>query len=74
MGRATQGVRLINLSKDDSIADVAVMNVEDEDTPEEGLENAETADGEATPNAENTEDKGEDSTENAADGENDTES
>jgi DNA gyrase subunit A len=35
MGRATQGVRLISLQKDDEIADVAVVRNEDNNTDEE---------------------------------------
>lgn len=39
MGRATQGVRLINLTKDDEIASVAkIVKSEDEDTDAEGVE------------------------------------
>jgi DNA gyrase subunit A len=36
MGRATQGVRLINLKENDSIASVAYVEVDEEDTAEEG--------------------------------------
>lgn len=35
MGRSTQGVKLIKLEKDDSIADIAVVRSEEEDTAEE---------------------------------------
>ena len=45
MGRTTQGVRLINLKEDDSIAAVAYVEVNDEDEPEndsESLENEES--------------------------------
>jgi DNA gyrase subunit A len=35
MGRATQGVRLINIKEDDSIAAVAKVVNEDDDTGEE---------------------------------------
>ena len=38
MGRATQGVRLINLKKNDSIAAVAKVSVEEEEEVLEGLE------------------------------------
>ena len=41
MGRATQGVKLINLKNNDSIAAVAkVMHEEDEDETVEGVENS----------------------------------
>jgi DNA gyrase subunit A len=36
MGRATQGVRLINISEDDEIAAVTRVDHEDEETPENG--------------------------------------
>ena len=39
MGRATQGVRLINLKKNDSIAAVAKVSVEEEEEVLEGVEN-----------------------------------
>ena len=45
MGRATQGVRLINLRKNDSIAAVAKVSVEEE--PEGDLDEMEVADGES---------------------------
>jgi len=41
MGRATQGVRLINLTKNDEIADVAVVPHEEESELEEGVEGSE---------------------------------
>ena len=41
MGRTTQGVRLINLKEDDSIAAVAYVKVNDEDEPENGSESLE---------------------------------
>ena len=40
-GRATQGVRLINIKDGDSIAAVSVVNKTDEDTPSEESANAE---------------------------------
>ena len=44
IGRATQGVRLINLQKDDQIADIAVIpHSDEEDTDDEHLENSENA-------------------------------
>jgi DNA gyrase subunit A len=42
MGRATQGVRLINIKENDSIASVAYVDVSEEDTAGEA-ENAEPA-------------------------------
>ncbi len=58
MGRATQGVRLINLDKKDEIADVAIVPHEDEEEIIEGEEGAlEGAEGEnSTSDAENKED------------------
>ena len=41
MGRTTQGVRIINLKEDDSIAAVAYVEVNDEDEPENGSESPE---------------------------------
>ena len=41
MGRTTQGVRLINLKEDDSIAAVAYVKVNDEDEPENDSESSE---------------------------------
>lgn len=41
MGRATQGVKLINLKGSDSIAAVAKVDVDDEESEEENLENGE---------------------------------
>ncbi len=41
MGRTTQGVRIINLKKNDSIAAVAYVEVNDEDEPENGSESPE---------------------------------
>lgn len=41
MGRATQGVRLINIKDNDAIASVAVVPVEDEEETQEGMENNE---------------------------------
>jgi DNA gyrase subunit A len=40
MGRATQGVKLINIKNNDSIASVAVVPVEEEEEIVEGAENA----------------------------------
>jgi DNA gyrase subunit A len=40
-GRATQGVRLINIKDGDSIAAVSVVNKTDDDTPSEESANAE---------------------------------
>ncbi len=39
MGRATQGVKVINLKKGDSLSDVAVIRKSEEEIPEEGVEN-----------------------------------
>ena len=39
-GRATQGVRLINIKEGDSIAAVSVVNKSEEDTPEQPVEGA----------------------------------
>ena len=41
MGRTTQGVRIINLKEDDSIAAVAYVKVNDEDEPENDSESSE---------------------------------
>ena len=41
MGRATQGVKVINLSDDDQLADVAVVRIGDDETPEVTEENPE---------------------------------
>ena len=41
MGRSTQGVRIINLKEDDSIAAVAYVEVNDEDEPENDSESPE---------------------------------
>ena len=41
MGRSTQGVRIINLKEDDSIAAVAYVEVNNEDEPENGSESPE---------------------------------
>ena len=51
MGRATQGVRLINLRKNDSIAAVAKVSVEEEDD----LDKLEVADGESGDTIEDSE-------------------
>ena len=37
-GRATQGVRLINIKEGDSIAAVSVVNKSEEETPEQPVE------------------------------------
>ncbi len=50
MGRATQGVRLIRLDESDEIADVAVINVEDE-KPDETVTAEENAEGSDTDQA-----------------------
>jgi DNA gyrase subunit A len=39
-GRATQGVRLINIKEGDSIAAVSVVNKSEEETPEQPAEGA----------------------------------
>ena len=39
-GRATQGVRLINIKDGDSIAAVSAVNKSEEDTPAEGVAEA----------------------------------
>jgi len=39
MGRATQGVKVINLKKGDSLSDVAVIRKSEDEIPEEGEEN-----------------------------------
>ena len=39
-GRATQGVRLINIKEGDSIAAVSVVNKSEEETPEQPVEGA----------------------------------
>lgn len=57
--RATQGVRLINIGKKDSIASIAVVPGEDE----EDLENAEGVEGETIDNPENIENQTEQSSE-----------
>lgn len=45
MGRATQGVRLINLRTNDEIASIAKVPASDEEELEEGVENAEGTEG-----------------------------
>lgn len=50
MGRATQGVRLINLRNGDEIAAVAKVDALDEDEFEEGVEGVEGSEGTATAN------------------------
>ena len=45
MGRATQGVRLINLRSNDEIASIAKVPASDEEELEEGAENAEGTEG-----------------------------
>jgi DNA gyrase subunit A len=45
MGRATQGVRLINLKDEDSIAAVAKVEAREEDEEVEGIENIITEEG-----------------------------
>ena len=57
MGRATQGVRLINLTKNDEIADVAVVPHEEESELEEGAEGVEGSE-----NVENSNEGGEETT------------
>jgi len=51
MGRATQGVKLINLKGEDSIASVARVEIEDE---EEIVENPSVEQGDVHPDAEQT--------------------
>jgi len=51
MGRATQGVKLINIKNNDSIASVAVVPVEEEEEIVEGAEN--TVDGETVLDSDN---------------------
>ncbi len=70
MGRATQGVRVINLSNDDQIADVAVIDIdEDEENPVEGVvENSENGQ-----NIENGEMNNDESQDDASDETNDEE-
>ncbi|MBE9509642.1 MAG: DNA gyrase subunit A, partial [Bacteroidetes bacterium] len=46
MGRTTQGVRLINLKEDDSIAAVAYVKVNNEDEPENNSESSESPENE----------------------------
>jgi DNA gyrase subunit A len=43
MGRATQGVKLINLKKNDSIAAVAKVNVEEDEDEDENLDEMEAS-------------------------------
>lgn len=54
MGRATQGVRLINIKDNDAIASVAVVPVEDEEEIIEGMEAGENSGQDAEPNDDNS--------------------
>ena len=53
-GRATQGVRLINIKEGDSIAAVSAVNKTEEDTPQVQAETEQTAVPEQTPTPEQT--------------------
>ena len=69
MGRNTQGVRMINLKKNDEIAAIAKVSM-DKDVEEEGIEGEESEENisteeNASPKAENTEENPTDETENS---------
>ena len=77
MGRATQGVRLINLKGNDQIAAVAKVERTEDDEPEEvdyeALTSVEHEDDEATDTSEESKDQNEDTTETGKDVDNNNE-